>query len=329
MKIKISELKELMIKALASKYYSRDEAGKIAEVFLYAELTGKNTQGILKLLGTEPAQDIKPKGSPKIIKKTQLSVIIDGGGAAGPLASQLATEKVIEIAKEKGFGVAATNNTFSSVGSIGFYAQKIAKNDLIGIVAAGSPRAIPHLGGITPMYGTNPIAFGFPTNKYPIVLDMASSAITWYGLVRAKTLGQPLPENVAIDKEGNPTTNPEEAMKGAILPFDRSYKGSGLAMVVELLSGALSGASFGFDNGDWGTTFMAISPDLLVGTKEFKNNSSELIKKVKSSKTKPGAEIHIPGYDTEEKVQKLIKTGEVEIEEKILNQLKEKVNLTI
>lgn len=322
MKVKIAELRRLMITALTSKYYTHQEAEQITEVFLYAELTGKNTQGILKLLGSEPAQHIKPKHPPIFIKETELSAHLDGGGAAGPLPAQIATEKVIEIAKRKGFGVVGTNNTFSSVGAISFYARKIAQHDLIGIVAASSPRGVIHFGGIEPAYGTNPIAFGFPTKEYPIVFDAASSAITYYGLVRAKALGQKLPENVAIDKNGNPTLEPDKAMEGAILPFDRSYKGSGFAMVVELLAGVLTGAQFVFDEGDWGTTVIAISPDLLVGTDKFKKNASELIKKVKSGKSKPGSTIKIPGYDTETEMQKLLKSGVVEIEKELVEQLK-------
>lgn len=325
MKIKIHELKKLMQSSLTKKYYSHEEAERIAEVLLYAELTGKDTQGILKLLGSEPAQDIKPQYTPKVIKETELSALIDGGGAAGPLAGQIATEKVIDLSKRKGVGIVGSNNTFSSVGSISFYARKLAQNNLIGIIGASSPKAVLHFGGIDPVYGTNPISFGFPTNDFPIVFDMAASAITWYGLVRAKALGKKLPDNVAIDHEGNITTDPDAAMKGAILPFDRSYKGSGLAMVVELLAGALTGASFVFEEGNWGTFYMGFSPDLLVGTEKFKTSASELIKKVKSSRSKPGTTLHIPGYDAEIEMQKLLKQEEIEIEDKLILQLKEKI----
>jgi len=325
MKIKIAELREIIEKILSSKHYSPNEAAKIAEVLLFAELTGKNTQGILKLSGSEPAQDIEPKYKPKIVRETELSALVDGGGSAGPLPAQIAAEKVIEIAAKKGFAIVGMNNTFSSVGAIGFYARKIAKQNLIGIVAANSPRTILHFGGIDPAYGTNPIAFGFPTQESPIVFDMASSAITWYGLVRAKALGEKLPDNVAVDKDGNITTNPEAAMNGAILPFDRSYKGSGLAMVVELLAGVLPGANYIFDEGDWGTTFIAISPNLLMNTDEFKKRSSDLIKKVKSGRTQPGKQIRIPGYDAEEEMEKLIASGEIEMEEKLLHDLRAKI----
>lgn len=322
MKIKLNELRKIMVDVISSNYYSRDEAQKIVEVLMYAEIAGKNSQGVVKLLGSEPAQNVKPKYPPKIIKETGLSALIDGGGAVGTLIGQIAVKKVIEIAKRKGFGIVGTNNTFSSSGVLGFYASKIAQNDLIGFVAAGSPRAQLHYGGIDSVYGTNPLAFGFPTLNQPIVFDMATSAITFYGLIRAKILGQKLPEGIAVDKNGNPTVDPAKAMEGAILPFDRSYKGSGLAMVVEVLTGPLTGAQYCFLEGDWGNLFVAISPNLLVGTSQFKKHASALIKKVKSSRTKPGRTIHIPGFDSYEKLKETFKKDEVEIEEKLIKELK-------
>src|ERR1035438_9163021 len=108
MKMKIIKFKELMLKTLYCKNYSKYEAEKIAEVLLYAEIAGKGTQGILKLLDIEPARDIKLQYPPKIIKETELSALIDGGGSSGIYSAQIATEKVIEIAKKKGFGIVGT-----------------------------------------------------------------------------------------------------------------------------------------------------------------------------------------------------------------------------
>lgn len=326
MKIKISELRKLIVTILSKENYSVEEAEKMADVYVFAEVTGKNTQGILKLMGTEPAQDIKPKYAPKIIKETSVSALIDGGGASGPLAAQVAVDAMLDKAKEHGFAIAGSNNTFSSTGALSYYAYKIAKNDLIGIVAAGSPRGVAYAGGIEPVFGTNPIAFGFPTQEQPVVFDMATSALTFYGLVRAKALGQSIPENIAIDKEGNPTTDPEQAMNGALLPFDRSYKGSGLGLMVELLTGPLTGASYVFDDGDWGTFFMAFSPDLLSEIDAFKSNASDLVAKVKAARTQPGQTIHIPGYDTLAKSEKLMsEDGEIEMDDSLIQKLKELV----
>ncbi len=325
--IKISELENLIIKTLSSKYYSVEDAKKIAEVYLWAELTGKNTQGILKLLGTEPSQDIEPKYAPKVIKETNSTAVIDGGGAAGPLVSQIATDLLIEKSKGNGIAIVTANNIFSSTGAIGFYARKLAMNNLIGIISTNSPRSVNYFNTIDPMFGTNPIAFGFPTQVHPIVFDMASSGITFYGLVRAKALGEEIPEGLAINNNGELTTDPDEAMKGAILPFGNSYKSAGLAMTVELIAGALSGAAVGFDEGSWGTTLIAIDPEALSGIDNFKKLSSELISKLKSSRKKDETkDIHIPGYDTEQKYKEVLESGEIDIEEKIINNLREKLN---
>jgi LDH2 family malate/lactate/ureidoglycolate dehydrogenase len=323
MKVRITELSDLLERVIASKYYSLEESKKITEVLMYAELSGKNTQGLLKLMGTEPIQNIKPLSKPRVTEKTDLSILVDGGGAAGPLGAQVTLDAVLERAKSKGFAIGGLNHTFSSVGAIGFYARKLAQNDLIGIIAASSPRAVIQWGGIDPMYGTNPIAFGFPTETHPIVFDAASSAITWYGLVRADKLGEKLPADVAIDNAGNLTTDPKAAMGGAILPFDRSYKGSGFAMTVELLAGVLTGANYVFDEGDWGTTFIAFSPSLLMDTDEFKKRSSDLVNKVKSGRVMPGESIHIPGYDAEAKISQTLASGEIEIEDTLYVSLKQ------
>jgi LDH2 family malate/lactate/ureidoglycolate dehydrogenase len=100
MKVSLKALKSTLIKILSSRYYSTAEAEKIAEVFLFAELTGKNTQGLLKLMGTEPAQNIKPQKPIHIERKTNSSAMVDGGGAAGPLAAQIAVDEAITMATQ-------------------------------------------------------------------------------------------------------------------------------------------------------------------------------------------------------------------------------------
>jgi len=328
MKVKIAELQAMVERLISKRLYSKDEAARIAEVLLYAELTGKNTQGVLKLVSANPPQDIKPQYAPKIVRETPLSAVFDAGGAVGMLAAQLATDKLIEIAGRSGFGITTMRNYSSSTGAIGFFARKIARKDLICVIASNSPRSVAHFGGIEPTYGTNPMAFGFPTMDNPIVFDMAASAITWFGLVQAKALNQSIPGDVAIDADGKPTTDPAAAMKGSILPFDRSYKGSGLAMVVELLAGVASGASYVFDEGDWGSTFMAFSPSLLMDLPDFKRRSSDLIAKVKSKKTGSGQAARVPGYDLEFEILERTESGEIDIATEIFEQLRAKDQVT-
>lgn len=324
MKISIPELKDLMKSILSSKYYSHSQAEDIAEVLLYAEMSGKNTQGMLKLMGTQSIQNIKPQHEPKVVKDTKVSALIDGGGNPGILVSKMATKTVIQKCKENGFAIVGTKNTFSSTGVIGYYVGEIAKNDFIGIVMAGSPGGVAPFGGIDPLFGTNPMAFGFPTNDWPIIFDAATAAITWYGLVRAKALGQKIPEGVAIDKEGNLTADPASAMEGAILPFDKGYKSSGLSMVVEILTGPLVEAMYpGSNEGGWGNIFIAIDPELLTSREKFKEGSTLVIKTIKESRKAKGQDIiNIPGWKGLESKEKIERAGEIEIEDSLYDELK-------
>lgn len=324
MKIKINKLRQKLEEIIASSFYSKEEAREIAEVLLYADLTGKNTQGIIKLTGRIPIQNIKPKYKPKIVKETKLSVLIDGGGNPGILVAKLATKMAIAKSKTSGFGIIGTKNTFASTGVIGYYANEITKNDFVGIVMAGSPPSVSPHGSIDSIFGTNPIAFGFPTTNKPIIFDMATSAITFFGLVRAKALGQKIPKGIAIDKKGNITTDPEAAMNGAILPFDKGYKSSSLSLMVEIFTGPFVNASFGGLNEEEGSgnLFIAIDPELLVKRSKFKKDTFSLIEKIrKSRKAKGHDQIYIPGWHGLEIKEKMEKAGEIEIDDEIFNQL--------
>lgn len=306
------------ITSILQQNFSEDEANKIADYFIWAEMSGNKTQGLLKMTGTEPIQNVRPTSEIKVVRDRKLSQLIDAGANPAPLVSQIATETAISKAKEHGFGIVGVNNIHTSNGAQAFYAEKIAKHDLIGIVLARSSAAAAAFGGIEPVFGTNPIAFSFPTKNEPLVFDMATTAMTWYGLVLAKARGEQIPENVAVDKDGNPTTDPGEAMNGALLSFDRSYKGSGLGMVVEMLGGPLVGASYGQVEGDWGSLFIALDPDMLVDIETFKANSTDLIEKIKGAKTQEGSSIRIPGEKSYLSLAECQESGQVEVDDVIL-----------
>lgn len=323
MKIKPSDLTDLIIQVHA-KNYTREQAEKIAEVYVFAEATGRDTMGILKMFGTEPSQNFKPKHAPKIVKETPVSAQIDVGDACGPYGGQVALEMLLKKAKTSGFAVVGVNHTLSSTGALSFYAHKIAKANFVGIIMACSPKAVAYVGGMEPVFGTNPMAFGFPTLTHPIVFDMTTSAIPFYGLIQAKNRGEKLPENIALDKDGKPTTDPDEAIVGSLLPFDRSYKGSGLGLMVELLAGPLIGADafYGDNEGVWGTFFMAFSPDLTGDTATFKASASDLINRLKKTKTRTGEPVHIPGYDSFEKSDEILNNDkEIDIDDALMSRL--------
>ena len=152
-----------------------------------------------------------------------------------------ALELVLEKAKASGIGIVGTFNTSTSSGAIGYVASEIARQDLVGLVFASSPPRVATAGSYEPVFGTNPLAIGVPAKSGPIVLDMTTAAMAFYGLIEAKTAGVNIPGDVAYDPDGYPTTDPVVAMKGALRSFDRGYKGSGLAMIIEISRGSSGG----------------------------------------------------------------------------------------
>ena len=325
MKIKVSELRK-MVEVILTKYnYNQEEIKVISEVLMYAQLRGNN-QGIVKLINKSFAKS-ENAGEIEMLERTKLSALINGNHNSGMVVIKKAMDKAIEMAKEHGFGIVGTNNTTSSTGAIGYYASEIAKQGLMGFVFAGSPETVNTHGSFQPIFGTNPLAIGMPSNGEPVVLDMATAAMAFYGLIEASTAGKKIPEDIAYDKDGNLTTDPNLALDGAIRPFDKSYKGAGLAMMVEILTGPLVAASFtgiGDTASNWGNLIYVIDPNLLVDTEIFKTQVSQMIEKVKSTKKLPGVEeIFVPGEKGNRLTQKCLDADEIEIEDNLYNKLKE------
>lgn len=322
MKIKISELKNLAKNAILKYGYTQEETKTILEILMYAQLRDNN-HGVVKLINKDFAKD-KRAGKIKILKETKTSVLLDGNYNNGMVVMKKAMEIALKKVKVSDFAIVGTNNTYFSTGAIGYYVKEIARKGYIGFAFSSSPPTVCHYGSYEPKYGTNPLAIGIPTKTEPLVLDMATAVIPYYGLIEAKAAGRKIPKNLAYDRRGNLTTDPAKAMFGAILPFDRSYKGAGLAMMIEILAGALTGASFvGIGKGDWGNLIIAINPGLLYDIKEFKKRVEELIKNVKNSKKLPGVkEILVPGEKGNRLTQERLKTGEIEIEENLYRELK-------
>lgn len=323
MTISVTELRSLCQKILTKLGYPETEATLVLDVLLYAQLRGNN-QGVVKLIGASLNRSPEA-GEIKIIKDTKLSALIDGGHNIGMVVMNQATELAIAKAKTHGFGIVGTQNTASSTGAIGFYARKMAAAGLMGFAFSGSPETVATHGSYQPLFGTNPQAIGIPTSAEPMVFDMATAAMAYFGLVQAKTAGKSIPGDVAYDSDGHLTTDPAKGMDGAILPFDRSYKGASLSMMIEIFTGPLVGATFvGIGNGDWGNLVYAIDPGLLVEPATFKAQVSELIATVKAAKRLPGVdEIFVPGEHGDRLMAQHLASDSLEIEDNLLAQLRQ------
>ena len=324
MEIDLIELKELTTKALKRFGYDDDETVTICDYLLYAQLRGNN-QGVVKLIGAGIPK-IKEAGDIIIEKETALSARINGNQNQAMIVVNKALEVVLNKAGSNGIGIAGTFNTSTSSGAIGYVASQIAEQGLVGIVLASSPPSAATAGSYEPIFGTNPIAIGVPSESDPVVLDMTTAAMAFYGLIEADTAGEKIPDDVAFDSEGNPTTDPGAAMDGALRSFDRSYKGSGLAMMVEILAGPLVGAAcagVGDSGKNWGHLVLAFDPELLGDRDKFRNYVTILVERVKATKKLPGIdEIFVPGERGNRQTNRIKTSGKIEIEDNLLEELR-------
>lgn len=326
MKIAITELKQLVSQALAKQGYAPDEAASIEEVLMYAQLRGNN-QGVVKLIG--PGIPKSPEATPVTIEKeTPVSAFLNAHQTHAMLAVNQAVDIAIKKAKENGVGIVGVNGINTSSGALGFYAKKIADTGLVGVVCSGSMETVAAYGSSQAMLGTNPVAIAVPSGAEPMVFDMTTAAMAYFGVVEASTAGKQLPDGIAYDKAGNPTTKPQDVMDdGALKSFSGSHKSSGLSVMIQALTGPLMGAYFtgvGDVAKNWGGHFiLAFNPDLFGGLEATREGVSQMIEKIKETRKLPGIEeIFVPGEHGNKLTHQALSSGEIEIEENLYTELK-------
>jgi LDH2 family malate/lactate/ureidoglycolate dehydrogenase len=321
MRIKLAELQKLSRKAVLKYGYTAKEAKIILDMLLYAQLRGNN-QGIVKLIGRGIPKNDKAK-EPIIEKETQSTALINANLTMEAVAMDQAVKLVVKKARKMGIAIVGTHNGSGSSGAIGYWSRRVADKGLIGITMSSYPLAcIPPHGSYEPLFCTNPIAWGIPTRKEPIVLDMSSSAISFFGLVEAKTKGTKVGKNIGYDSKGNETTDPAKIMKGAIKPFDRGFKGAGLALIVQIIGGALVGADFLNRSANDGNVIIAIDPQSLAGNNYFIKEVEKIKRAIKKAKRLKGVkDVLIPGERGDRIRSNILKSGSIEVEDNLLKSL--------
>ncbi len=302
----MSDLNQLMIQCLLNLGLDYEESTTVARVLLYAELRGKS-QGILKILEKTvlPADNRTPI---EVVPVSDAIHRVEGNGNPGMVVMTKATDITRTAATTCGIAVTVTRGTSSSTGSIGYYASQLAEAGLIAQVFAGSPKVMAVKGALEPSMGTNPIAFAVPTSDGPLLLDMATSATTWFSIIACARSGEAIPPGVALDRFGEVTTDANAAMTGALLPFGDA-KGSGLALMFELMTGPLAGAGIVGDSGDnRGNCLLAINPTLLAP--DFLERCDELVKRIRDQTPLDSAQpIRLPGDGSRSRSKATLERG--------------------
>lgn len=327
MKITPEQELSLIIDILTHLDVPSEEASIIAEVTLDADLKGFSSHGIGRfpqyIKGLEVGT-IKPQTVIEVEKESAATALVNGNHGFGHVVTYRSMEMAIQKAKETGIGMVGIHNS-NHFGVAGYYSDMAIMEDLIGIITANTEPAVAPIGGKEPILGTNPLAIGIPSGSHYVSVDMATSASARGKLLEAKRQGHPIPENVALDAEGKPTTDPAEALKGSILPFG-AHKGYALSFMIEIMAGPLVQASYG--KGVTGTAnpevtctkgdlITAIDPSKFVELDDFKQDVDDFIAQIK---TNPN--VMIPGDFEVKNVKNHQKEG-IPLDDTLVEQLRE------
>ena len=307
-KLKATILTKEITKIFKKFGLTQDHAKISAEALINAELVGAYGHGLSRLkmyCDRISKKVINPKPKVKIKKISQSISHIDADDSIGFVAADLAIKKAILNAKKTGIGLVAVRNS-GHYGLSGYYAEQAVKKNLVTMIYTNAPPAIAPHGSIKSLFGTNPICFGTPSgSKAPFILDTSISMINRGKIRFASKNNQKLPIGVALDQFGKPTTDANKALKGVQLPI-AGFRGSGLAWMVDILSGVLTGGNHAGKVKDpfedfsgpqnIGHLFITFKTNLFV--KDYNNRIKENIKKVKRlPKVKGVKEIMYPGQN--------------------------------
>lgn len=288
----VGEARALALRALRGIGYDDAEAAILTDHMIDAACCGYEYSGLPKILQIAHNPKSKlPRVPVSTLHETDVSALLDGGNNSGMIALDRATSIAIEKARRHGFALVGVTNSWMS-GRSAYYVERIARADLIGIHTVGASSLVAPPGATRPALGTNPIAFGFPTTGEPLVVDVSTAAFPGTELDFFALLEQPLPEGVALDASGAPTTDAEAAKQGALLPFG-GHKGFALAIALQALA-VLAGSGMNV-NKDYGYLIIALRPDLLLPLDTFKRDLADTLQRIKATPRQPGVdEIRLP-----------------------------------
>jgi LDH2 family malate/lactate/ureidoglycolate dehydrogenase len=246
-RIEASRLMAAVIDIFVALGIAENDAHVVAEDLITADLEGVASHGVMLvpmyvdrlLLGS-----VSKSGKGQIVSDNAAAIVVDAGNALGQLTAHQAVKLSVDRAREIGASVVAVRNAFH-FGTAGRYARLMAEQGCVGIVMSNTRPLMPAPGGAEAMVGNNPVAIALPTTgKHPVETDMALSASAMGKIRLAAAAGKSIPEGWAVNSEGQPTSDPAEAIKGMLLPA-AGPKGFGLAFVIDLLCGGLSGGALG------------------------------------------------------------------------------------
>jgi len=303
------QLRDYCTQILCCLDVPRTDAELVSDSLVAADLRGVESHGTHlmslyfdRLRGGE----IRPRTEISVVRDEGSTVLLDGGLGLGQVAGVCAVDLAAERARLHGAAAVAVRES-THLGALGYYTLRAAEQGVIAFAFQNGPAFVPAYGGLTPLFSTNPMSYAIPAEQEPpIVYDVATTAIAGNKLHLARKRGETIPEGWATDARGVPTTDPQAASLDHLQWFG-GHKGFGIALLVELLAGVLTGSSFGTQEHSAseltgrqrvakGYLFVALDPERFVGGDEMRKRTDLLIRDVHASELAEGVErVYVPG----------------------------------
>ena len=275
-------------------------AREVSACLIKAELRGVDSHGLVRLpvyarrvqtgvVKARPDMRVRPAGP--------AAAVVDGDNGLGPVVGAEAMRVALDLARTHGTGFVGTRHS-NHFGPAAYYVEKALSAGCIGLAISNAPPNMAPFGGRTRFLGTNPVAVGIPAgHEPPLIFDASTSVVARGRIIVAAHTGDAIPDGWAIDQDGYPTTDPERALAGAMLPFG-GPKGSAISFIIDILCGVLTGAGFGTHLNtledlssvqNVGHVLAAVRTDLFVSDAEFRSRMDEILRMLKAAPPAPGA----------------------------------------
>lgn len=335
MDMNTAQLIEFSNRCLVKAGVPDHEAEIVTNTMIEADARGIHSHGLMRLpIYVQRIQKglIRSVSNVVVEQDSKATAVLNGSFSAGQVVATKAMDMAMEKAAEYGVGIVTAKNS-NHFGIAGHYALMASRKDMIGIVMSNTAPLMPPIGGAEKVLGNNPLAIAAPTlNKHPLLLDMALSNVALGKILFAKTKGISIPEGWGVDKQGNATTDPSEVLNGGfILPMG-GPKGFGLALMIEMLTGVLSGGDFSkmipsmYDltqKQSISHFMLAIDVTSFMEAERFKAMTAMLSSYVKDAVRASGVdELYLPGEIEFSMEEKRLQSG-IPISENVLDELRQ------
>lgn len=284
-----------------------EHAHEVAGCLIKAELRGVDSHGMVRLpvyARRVKAGVVKTRPDIRLLSSATAAALVDGDNGLGPVVGARAMEAALDLARKHGTGFVGVRHS-NHFGPAAYYVEKAVSRGCIGLAISNAPANMAPFGGRTRFLGTNPVAVGIPAGREdPLIFDASTSVVARGKIIVAAHTGEAIPEGWAIDPDGHPTTDPERALAGAVLPFG-GPKGSAISFIIDILCGVLTGAAFASHLNtledlstvqNVGHVLAAVRTDLFMTEAQFRERMDAILKMLKAAPPAPGApRVLLPG----------------------------------